>query len=173
MTSTRHSERTLAEPSRKRSGLQERLWTSETVREPSIRAVAVLSLGCADETISDQRQIPVLPTNGPCSIWLIGGKVGRPITGLERDDEDVVLSFVSVAFTGEAGPIEAKVAMTAAFMGLWAAVAGIVRVLFVVGLLRRRVRSGGFRLPRFGGRRVRRVGAMGSPLVGLRASPVS
>src|SRR5680860_709989 len=100
-------------------------------------------------------------------------KVGRLITGLERDDEDVVLSFVSVAVHRRRESIEGKVAMTAAIVGLWAAVAGVVRVFFVVGLLRRRVRAGGFRLPRFGGRRVRRVGAMGSPLVGLRASPAS
>jgi hypothetical protein len=71
----------------------------------------------------------------------IGGKVGRLITGLERD-EDVVLSFFLVEFTGQAVPIEGKVATTAAFVGLWAAVAGIARVLFVVGLLRRRVRAG-------------------------------
>lgn len=154
-------------------GLQERFWTSGTVREPSIRAVAVLSLGRADETISDQRQSLSCRRTGLAPSGWIGGKVGRLITGLERDDEDVVLSFVSVAFTGEAVPIEGKVAMTAAFVGLWAAVAGIVRVLFVVGLLRRRVWAGGFRPPRLGGRRVRRVGAMGSPLVGLHASPAS
>ena len=106
-----------------------------TVREPSIRAVAALSLGRADETIADQRQVLSCRRTGLAPSGWIGGEVGRLITGLERDDEDVVLSFVSVAFTGEAVPIEGKVAMTPAFMGLWAAVAGIVRVLFVVGLL--------------------------------------
>jgi hypothetical protein len=104
----------------------------------------------------------------------IGGKVGRLIPGLERDDEDVVLSFVSVAFTGEAVPIEGKVALTAAFMGPWAAVARIVQVLFVVGAVATQSAGWvGFHLPRVDGRRVRRVGAMGSPLVGLRASPAS
>jgi hypothetical protein len=93
------------------------------------------------------------------------------MTGLQRDDEDVVSSFVSVAFSGEAVAIEGKVAMTAAFVGLWAAVAGIVRVLCVVGLSRRAVRAGGFSLPRAGWRRVRRVGAAGCPLAGLRAGP--
>ena len=113
------------------------------MREPSIRAVAVLSLGRADETISDQRQSLSCRRTGLAPSGWMGGKVGRLITGLERDDEDVVLSFVSVVFTGEAAPIAGKVAMTAAFVGLWAAVAGIVRVLFVVGLLGRRVRAGG------------------------------
>jgi hypothetical protein len=72
----------------------------------------------------------------------IGAKVGRLIAGLERDDEDVVLRFVSVAFTGQAVPIEGKVALTAAFMGLWTAVAGIARFSSSWGLSRRRVRVG-------------------------------
>jgi hypothetical protein len=88
------------------------------VREPSIRAVAVLSLGRADETISDQRQSLSRRRTGLASSGWIGGKVGRLLTGLERDDEDVVLSFVSVAFTGEVVTIEGKVAMTTAFVGL-------------------------------------------------------
>jgi hypothetical protein len=103
--------------------------------------VAVLSLGRADETILDQRQSLSCRRRGLVPSGWIGAKVGRLITGLERD-EDVVLSFFLVEFTGQAVPIEDKVAMTAAFVGLWAAVAGIVRVLLVVGLLRRRVRTG-------------------------------
>ena len=95
------------------------------------------------------------------------------MTALDRDDEHVVSSMVPVWFSGEAVATEGKVAMTAAFVGLWAAVAGIARVLFVVGLLRRRVRAGWVPLPRVDGRRVRRVGAMGSPLVGFRGSPAS
>ena len=100
-------------------------------------------------------------------------RIRRLITGLERDDEDVVLGFVSVAFTGEQFPSRARSSWPLHSWGLWAAVTRIVRVLFVVGLLQRRVRAGGLRLPRVGGRRVRRVVAMGSPLVGLRASPAS
>ena len=84
-------------------------------------AVAVLSLGRADESISDQRQSLSCRRTGLAPSGWIGGKVGRLIPGLERDDEDVVLSFVSVASTDEAVPIEGKVAMTAAFVGLWAA----------------------------------------------------
>jgi hypothetical protein len=119
-----------------------------TVHEPSIRAVAALSLGRADETIADQRQVLSCRRTGLAPSGWIGGEVGRLITGLERDDEDVVLSFVSVAFTGEAVPIEGKVAMT-----------GRIPVNVAT--------------PRGVGRRGRRVGAMGSPLVGLRASPAS
>jgi hypothetical protein len=116
-----------------RFGLQERLWTSGTVREPSIRAVAVLSTGRAGEGVWDQRQSPSWRRTSPASSGWIGAKVGPLMTGLEGDD--VVSSFVAVAFTGEAVAIEGKVAMTAAFGGLWAARAGIVRVLLVEGLV--------------------------------------
>jgi hypothetical protein len=80
--------------------------------------MAVLSLDRAAETISDQRQSLSCRRTGLAPSGWIGGKVGRLITGLERDDEDVVLSFVSVAFTGEVVTIEGKVAMTTAFVGL-------------------------------------------------------
>jgi len=97
-------------------------------------------------------------------------RLGRLMTGLERD-EDVVLSFVAVAFTGEAVAIAGKVAMTAAFVGLWAAVAGIVRVLLVVGLVA--ARSARWWVPPAScwWAPLRRVGATGSPLAGHRASP--
>ena len=91
------------------------------------------------------------------------------MTGLEGDD--VVWSFVAVAFTGEAVAIEGKVAMTAAFGGLWAAVAGIVRVLLVEGLVA--ARSARWWVPPAScwWAPLRRVGATGSPLAGHRESP--
>jgi len=85
-----------------------------------MRAVAVLWLGRAAETVSDQRQSLSCRRAGLAPSGWMGRKVGPLITGLERDDEDAVLSFASVALTGEAFTIEGKVAMTAAFVGRWA-----------------------------------------------------